>query len=186
MATGIPEETYDALTENRDLLSLQRWSSRRSPACETRRLYDLAGFGFIYVGIAGRGLDLTMEHKKMRGIKDRLDSHLRGRRSGGFGVYVCDRLVLPTLNRAQIKEIAAGGLSLDALTKDYIREHLSYRFALMPNYTAALDVESRIARGETPMGLPLLNPRRPAKATAGAVTFPANGAKVTPYFAAFF
>lgn len=158
MATGIPEETYDALTTGTCYL-FKDGLHVDLPLAKPGVYTIWRGSEFIYVGIAGRGLDLTMEHKKMRGIKDRLDSHLRGRRSGGFGVYVCDRLVLPTLNRAQIKEIAAGGLSLDALTKDYIREHLSYRFALMPNYTAALDVESRIARGETPMGLPLLNPR---------------------------
>lgn len=36
---------------------------------------------FVYVGIAGRNLDLTAEHKRMRGVRDRLDSHRSGRRS---------------------------------------------------------------------------------------------------------
>ncbi len=44
---------------------------------------------FLYVGIAGRGLDLNADHKKKRGLLDRLDSHRAGRRSGDqFAVYV--------------------------------------------------------------------------------------------------
>jgi hypothetical protein len=82
------------------------------------------------VGIAGRGLDLTIEHKRTRGVRDRLDSHWWGRRSGDqFAVYVCDRLVLPQLTPSQISQIAAGDLSLDALTRVYIHQHLSYPYA---------------------------------------------------------
>jgi hypothetical protein len=44
-----------------------------------------------------------------------------GRRSGDqFCVYVCDRLVLPTV-RDRIDDIAAGGFSLDQATRDYVR-----------------------------------------------------------------
>lgn len=71
---------------------------------------------FIYVGIAGRGLNVNVEHKKMRGLRDRLDSHWKGRRSGDqFAIYVCDRLVLPKLLPKQIQDVGAGKLSLDAL-----------------------------------------------------------------------
>src|ERR1700757_4026526 len=73
------------------------------------------GSEFVYVGIAGRNLDPAGEHKRVRGVRDRLDSHRSGRRSGDqVAVYVCDRLVLPTLSREQILQIAAGELSLDA------------------------------------------------------------------------
>jgi hypothetical protein len=37
----------------------------------------------VYVGVAGRGLDFSVEHTKIKGLRDRLDSHWRGRRSGG-------------------------------------------------------------------------------------------------------
>ena len=51
--------------------------------------------------IAGRNLDLAAEHTRVRGVRDRLDSHRSGRRSGDqFAVYVCDRLVLQTLSQA--------------------------------------------------------------------------------------
>ena len=119
---------------------------------------------FLYVGIAGRNLDLTLEHKRSRGMRDRLDSHRSGRRSGDqFCVYVCDRLVLPTLTTGQIKDIATGTLSLDVLTRLYIHEHMTYRFAATDSYQTAFQVEVAFARGETPLGLPLLNPARTAR-----------------------
>jgi hypothetical protein len=119
---------------------------------------------FIYVGIAGRSLDLTIEHKRIRGVRDRLDSHWRGRRSGDqFAVYVCDRLVLPQLTPSQISQISAGELSLDALTRVYIHQHLSYRFIVLPSFSEAMAIESSFAKGDTPIGKPLLNPKRMGK-----------------------
>ena len=115
----------------------------------------------MYIGIAGRNLDLTMEHKRMRGVRDRLDSHRAGRRSGDqFAVYVCDRFVLPELTQDEIKRVAAGDLSLDAKTRVYIHEHLSYRFAAANTYKEAMKIETAFARGGTPLGKPLLNPAR--------------------------
>jgi hypothetical protein len=57
------------------------------------------GYEFVYVGIAGRNLDIASEHKRMRGVRDRLDCHRSGRRSGDqFAVYACDHLVIPKLS----------------------------------------------------------------------------------------
>jgi hypothetical protein len=82
------------------------------------------GDEFVYIGIAGRNLNLAVEHKRIRGERDRLDSHRAGRRSGDqFAVYVCDRFVLPELTQDEIKRIAAGNLSLDAKTRVYKRAH---------------------------------------------------------------
>ena len=120
------------------------------------------GDEFVYVGIAGRNLDLATEHKLMRRVRDRLDSHRSGRRSDDqFAVYVCDRLVLPTLTREQIELVAVGQLSLDALTRVYVHKNLSYRFAATSNYKEAMTIETEFARGETGVGLPQLNPNLP-------------------------
>jgi hypothetical protein len=122
------------------------------------------GTEFMYVGIAGRNLDVAAEHKRMRGVRDRLDSNRSGRRSGDqFAVYVCDRLVLPTLSRDQIQQVAAGELSLEALTRVYIHENLSYRFAPTMSYKEALKIERSFARGKTEVGSLLRNPGRPIK-----------------------
>ncbi len=75
--------------------------------------------------MAGRELG----RPKAGGLFSQLNSHASGRRSGDqFCVYVSDRFVLPTLSADQIREIAAGRLSLDALIRDYVRQRLSYRF----------------------------------------------------------
>jgi hypothetical protein len=122
------------------------------------------GIDFVYVGIAGRNLDPAADHHRVRGVRDRLDSHRSGRRSGDqFAVYVCDRLVLPSLTSGQIEQIAAGELSLDALTRVYIHANLSYRFAATGSYREAMEIETAFARGETAVGLPQLNPCRTIK-----------------------
>lgn len=119
------------------------------------------GNEFVYVGIAGRNLDLSFEHKRMRGVRDRLDSHRSGRRSGDqFAVYVCDRFVLPDLTREDIMRVAAGDLSLDAKTRLYIHQYLAYRFVEVGTYREAMKIEAALARGESPAGKPVLNPVR--------------------------
>jgi len=84
---------------------------------------------FLYVGIAGRGLDPSIGQDKMRGLKDRLDSHWRGRRSGDqFAVYVFDRFLVPSLTETQRRQFERGELRGDTLTREFIQTHLSYRF----------------------------------------------------------
>jgi hypothetical protein len=94
-----------------------------------------------------------------RGLRGRLESHASGRRSGDqFCIYVCDRLVLPTIE-GRLHEVEDGSLSLDLLTRAYVREQLSYRFVITSDYGQALSLESRIKRFGLPTaGRPFLNP----------------------------
>ena len=119
----------------------------------------------VYVGVAGRALDpakvATLRQKKgrPRGLYDRLKSHASGRRSGDqFCVYVCDRLVLPTLDESAISSIAIAELALDSVTRNFIRDHLAYRFTETTSYRDALELERAIQRGALPAGPPMLNP----------------------------
>ena len=121
----------------------------------------------LYVGMAGRGLTAEQINKRRSAggkpgdLLSRLSSHASGRRSGDqFCVYVCDRLVLPTLTREQIAEIAAGHLSLDRLTRGYIREHLAYRFVEITDGRAGYEMEAQVRSGALDVGVPLLNPLR--------------------------
>jgi hypothetical protein len=67
-------------------------------------------------------------------------------------------LVLPTLKQADITAAARGQLSLDALTRQYIHDHLTYRFAVTEDGTTALSLERQVQQGA--LGEPpLLNPR---------------------------
>jgi hypothetical protein len=123
---------------------------------------------FIYVGMAGRASEevLRGNHERQRacGLRDRLRSHAAGRRSGDqFCVYVADRLVLPTLTREQLEDIANAQVALDALVRRYIHQHLAYRFFAFRGLSAdeqrhTRELETTIRRGATPMGTPLLNP----------------------------
>src|ERR1035438_3771973 len=110
---------------------------------------------FLYVGIAGRGLDPTTSQDRMRGLKDRLDSHWRGRRSGDqFAVYVFDRFLVPNLTEEQRLQFERGELRGDILTRQFIQTHLSYRFRVTASYTEAIAIETQFAKGQTSAGFP--------------------------------
>ena len=110
---------------------------------------------FIYVGMAGRG---ETSAARGSGPFGRLNSHASGRRSGDqFCVYVCDRLVLPTL-RDRIEDVAAGKLSLDGATREYVRTELGFRMVHVTDGREALQVERMVQRGALVAGRPFLNP----------------------------
>jgi hypothetical protein len=109
---------------------------------------------FIYIGMAGR----SGASVNGTGPFGRLASHASGRRSGDqFCIYICDRLVLPTLHN-RFPEIAAGQLSLDKLTREFIRAELGFRFIAVASGSIALAVEREIQRGALRCGKPFLNP----------------------------
>ena len=96
---------------------------------------------------------------KLTGLRSRLASHASGRRSGDqFCIYVFDRLVLPALSLQQIQDAARGQLSLDGLTRQLIRQSLSYRFTVVSDAVTARAVEREIQREGLANGPPLLNP----------------------------
>jgi hypothetical protein len=92
-------------------------------------------------------------------LRIRLNSHASGRRSGDrFNVYVCDRFVVPALTPGQQRQIADGRLLLDQMTRNFIREHLGYRYAIQPDGTTALAAERAVRLGSLAAGKPFLNP----------------------------
>jgi hypothetical protein len=96
---------------------------------------------------------------KPKGLRDRLNSHASGRRSGDqFCVYVCDRFVVPTLTVDQQAQIADGQLALDKLTRQLIHDRYTYRFVPTPDPSAARTLDRDIQRGALAAGKPFLNP----------------------------
>ena len=65
---------------------------------------------------------------------------------------------MPTLTSAQQRDIAAGLLLLDQMTRSLIREHLSYRFMVHQDGAQALAVERAVRAGSLSVGRPYLNP----------------------------
>lgn len=116
---------------------------------------------FLYAGIAGRAWKDDPNPTRMKGIKDRLDSHWNGRRSGStLALSVWDRLVMPALSADQRRQVANGHLDPNIATREYIRKHLCYRFIVVDSYAEALQIEKRLRTGETQVGVPLLNPHK--------------------------
>jgi len=108
----------------------------------------------MYVGMAGR----KGASPNSQGPFGRLDSHASGRRSGDqFSIYICDRIVLSLVHN-RISEIVAGDLSLDRLTREFIRTELGFRFVKAADHRDALAIERQIQRGALESGRPFLNP----------------------------
>lgn len=124
------------------------------------------GTRFIYVGMSGRGMKATDteapdEPKKAKGLFTRLKSHENGRRSGDqFCVYVCDRLIVPNLTRAQQQQIGKGELLLDDETKKYIHNNFTYRYITTKDGQEAFDLEREIQKNGLAGKLPELNPAK--------------------------
>ena len=107
-------------------------------------------FEFVYVGMVGRG-------RRGGRPKERLRNHASGSRSGDqFCLYVCDRLVLPTVE-SRLSEVVSGILSLDALTREYIRANLGFRWVSVEDGSVAQELEHYFRLGKGPSGRPLLN-----------------------------
>jgi hypothetical protein len=121
--------------------------------------------GFLYAGMSDRGAQREDfiadpgQRSQAKGLWTRLNSHASWRRSGDqFKLYVCDRFIVPALAAAQQREIGQGRLLLDQLTRGFIRDHLSYRFAVHGDGAQALGVERAVRAGGLPAGRPYLNP----------------------------
>jgi hypothetical protein len=80
---------------------------------------------------------------------------------GTSSVYVCDRFVVPALTPSQQQQLAAGGLSLDDVTRTFIRERLAYRFVVTADGAEAARLEAEVRRGALLVGRPYLNPLEP-------------------------
>ena len=99
---------------------------------------------FIYVGISGLQKDV-----EKRNPRSRMISHASGRRSGDqFCIYIHDYYVVPAL--VQTGRYSPSNGYLDRLTKQYIRENLSYRFVSFNTQDSDVivrNLESKIKNG---------------------------------------
>lgn len=116
-----PAEPLEDLASGR-LFRFADWPAPEVP--QAPGLYTIwDGDQFLYVGMAGRGSGTRPM------LHGRLNSHAAGRRGGDqLCIYVCDRLIVPRLSRDQLVQVGDGLLLLEAMTRVYIRERLSFRF----------------------------------------------------------
>ena len=71
---------------------------------------------------------------------------------------MCDRFIVPHLSGEQQGQVADGQLSLDALTRQLIRERYEFRFVTTPDGGVALALEREVQRGALSAGKPFLTP----------------------------
>lgn len=149
-----------------ELWAFEDWPNASVPrvASGVYTVWNRSG-DYLYVGMAGRSLTVEAITERRgnpsarAGLRDRLNSHASGRRSGDqFCVYVADHLVLPTLRPDDISAIADGTESFDGLVKRFIRRELTYRFIETRDNLEAFEVERQARRGLEGIGKPYLNP----------------------------
>ena len=137
------------------------WPNAEVPAVAAGVYAVWDGDTLIYCGMSGREFEkATSVAKSKYGLITRLASHASGRLSGDqFCVYVANRCVIPSLTADQLPKFAAGELTLDRLTKEYIVKRFEYQFALARTTAEAFDLERRCRVGEVFGMKPLLNPQ---------------------------
>ena len=142
------DDLWQALRERKKPFS--DWSKKEVPnAAGIYTIWD--GERFLYVGI-GTGTGAP----KSRGLQNRLNAHASGNRGGDqFCVYICDRLVLPTLCLDEIQRVGKGEIRLNTKVKEYVRHHCSYSFVTLSE-DEARKLETQIKSGASPLGKPLL------------------------------
>lgn len=115
------------------------------------------GREFLYVGMSWQVA--TLERPSVKGLAGRLSSHASGRRSGDqFNIYICDRFVVPNLSSEELTGVGSGELSLDRMTREYIHQHLRFRFVLAESGAEARELELSIRKNGLPTsGAPFLN-----------------------------
>ncbi len=147
--------------------SFAEWASTPVPKGPPGVYSIWRGDEILYVGMSWKEPSPTSAGSSSPGLWGRLNQHASGRRSGDqFCVYICDRFVLSGLDRRSIAGVARGEVSLDLLTRDYVREHLAYRFVTTSTGAEARSLESQVRRaGLGACGRPLLNPMAASKET---------------------
>ena len=71
---------------------------------------------------------------------------------------MCDRLILPKLDPRDLPRSSFDEILPDAATRDFLSEHLGFRFVAVTEGTEALTPNARVQRGALGCGRPVLNP----------------------------
>jgi hypothetical protein len=118
------------------------------------------GEELLYVGMSGREIEKAIKDlKKKYGSVTRLASHASGWLSGDqLCVYVTNRIVIPELKQSQFNKFREGSVTLDQMTKKFIRTKLEYQYLLVDRSQDAYDLENHCRSGAIFGMKPVLNP----------------------------
>ena len=138
----------------------KNWPQKKFPAVAAGIYLIWDGQTLLYVSTAGKDLDKAQKSGKNKfGLITRLNSHASGRTAGDqFCSLLSNRIVIPSLTKTQIIKFKEGSVTLDQMTKKYIRSNLEYQYLLVENFQDALDLEEHCKRGAIFGQRPLFNP----------------------------
>ena len=114
----------------------------------------------LYVNTAGRDLDKAQRAGKTKfGLITRLNSHASGgAASDQFCSLLANRTIIPSLTNSQLNKFRDGSVTLDQMTKKYIRANLEYQYLVVDTFQDAVDLEGHCKRGAIFEQQPLFNP----------------------------
>ena len=114
----------------------------------------------LYVNTAGKDLEKAQRSGKTKfGLISRLNSHASGRAAGDqFCSLLANRVIIPSLTSTQLNKFREGSVTLDQMTKKYMRTNLEYQYLIVDNFQDAIDLEGHCKRGAIFEQKPLFNP----------------------------
>ena len=138
----------------------KNWPQKNFPAVAAGIYLIWDGQTLLYVSTAGKDLDKAIRSGKNRfGLITRLNSHASGRATGDqFCSLLANRIVIPSLNSSQLNKFRDGSITLDQMTKKYIRNNVEFQYLLVENFKDAIDLEGYCRSGTIFGTKPLLNP----------------------------
>jgi len=160
------DNAYLAALEKGPKYDFEKWPNSIVPRIAAGAYTVWLRNKLAYVGMAGRRWkekelrQRREEGKRAIGLYRRLASHARGTRGGDqFCLAVFDYYILPDLTRDEIEKTkreiektkSDKPFFLDELTKNFIRQNLSYRFVKVPDGRTASQLESTVKKTKRPL-----------------------------------
>ena len=139
----------------------KNWPQKNFPAVAAGIYLIWDGQTLLYVSTAGKDLDKALRSGKNKfGLITRLNSHASGRATGDqFCSLLSNRIVIPSLKSSELIKFREGSITLDQMTKKYIRTNIEYQYLLVENFQDAIDLEGYCRSGTIFGTKPLLNPK---------------------------
>ena len=139
----------------------KNWPQKNFPAVAAGIYLIWDGQTLLYVSTAGKELDKALRSGKNKfGLITRLNSHASGRATGDqFCSLLSNRIVIPSLKSSELIKFREGSITLDQMTKKYIRTNIEYQYLLVENFQDAIDLEGYCRSGTIFGTKPLLNPK---------------------------
>ena len=141
-------------------LKFKNWSKTNFPALAAGIYVIWDKQTLLYVNTAGKDLDKAQRSGKTKfGLVTRLNGHASGRTGGDqFCSLLANRIIIPSLTSTQLNKFKEGSITLDQMTKKYLRTNLEYQYLVVDNFQDAIDLDGHCKRGAIFEQKPLFNP----------------------------